>query len=89
GMASGWMALRGTRRRRAVDRGFALSDHADWDGLNRAVKESEAEKVFVTHGYTYVFSKWLNSIGIDADIVETQFEGESMNYSDDLEEEVS
>ncbi|MEJ2004848.1 MAG: ligase-associated DNA damage response exonuclease, partial [Cyclobacteriaceae bacterium] len=51
-MASGWMALRGTRRRRAADRGFVLSDHADWDGLNLAVSETGARKVITTHGYT-------------------------------------
>jgi putative mRNA 3-end processing factor len=76
GTASGWMALRGARRRRNVDRGFVLSDHADWDGLNTAVKATGAEKVFVTHGYSNLFSKWLNSQGIDAGIVETEYEGE-------------
>ncbi len=52
GFASGWMALRGVRRRRAADRGFVLSDHADWDGLNAAIAATGADRVFVTHGYT-------------------------------------
>ncbi|RMG54124.1 MAG: ligase-associated DNA damage response exonuclease, partial [Bacteroidetes bacterium] len=52
GYASGWMRLRGARRRRAVDRGFILSDHADWPGLLQAIKATGAERVFVTHGYT-------------------------------------
>lgn len=76
GSASGWMNLRGARRRRGVDRGFVLSDHADWDGLNKAVDESQAERVFVTHGYTNIFAKWLNEKGLEAAVVETQFEGE-------------
>lgn len=76
GIASGWMALRGTRRRRSVDRGFVLSDHADWNGLNKAIKDSEAERVFVTHGYTHIFSKWLQEQGLQSDVVETQYEGE-------------
>ena len=76
GIASGWMALRGPRRRRSVDRGFVLSDHADWDGLLTAIKETGCEKVFVTHGYTSIFSKYLNEIGYDASIVETRFHGE-------------
>ncbi|MFK7921565.1 MAG: ligase-associated DNA damage response exonuclease [Bacteroidia bacterium] len=73
GIASGWMKIRGARRRRAADRGFVLSDHADWDGLNAAIEATEAEKVFVTHGYTDIFSKWLNEQGIQAGIVKTEF----------------
>ncbi|NNE87371.1 MAG: ligase-associated DNA damage response exonuclease [Silicimonas sp.] len=74
--ASGWMALRGVRRRRSADRGFVMSDHADWDGLNLAIKETGAEKVFVTHGYTSVFRRWLEEQGYDAGIVETEFDSE-------------
>lgn len=77
-IASGWMAMRGTRRRRSADRGFVLSDHADWDDLLTAIKETEAEKVYVTHGYTDVFSKYLNSIDISAGIVETAYTGEEL-----------
>ncbi|MEM1407326.1 MAG: ligase-associated DNA damage response exonuclease [Bacteroidota bacterium] len=87
GAASGWMNLRGTRRRRSVDRGFVLSDHADWDGLNKAIEESEAERVFVTHGYTNIFSKWLNEKGLDAAVVETQFEGELMEIGEETTKE--
>lgn len=73
GIASGWMALRGARRRRAADRGFVLSDHADWDGLNQAVKASGAEHIYVTHGYTEIYSRWLKEQGYDAHIVQTEF----------------
>lgn len=73
--ASGWMALRGMRRRRAADRGFIMSDHADWTGLNEAIKATGASRVFVTHGYTSVFSKWLAQQGYDAQIVQTEFGG--------------
>lgn len=76
GIASGWMNLRGARRRRGADRGFALSDHADWNELNTAVKESGAEKVYVTHGYADVFSRWLNENGIESGVVKTRYEGE-------------
>lgn len=76
GVASGWMRLRGARRRRSVDRGFPLSDHADWKGLNQAIEATGAERVYVTHGYTTTFSKWLSEKGIEAARVETQFEGE-------------
>lgn len=71
--ASGWMAMRGVRRRRAADRGFIVSDHADWAGLNDAIKATSAEKIFVTHGYKSVFSRWLNEQGYDAKIVQTEF----------------
>ncbi len=70
--ASGWMALRGIRRRRSVDRGFVMSDHADWDGLNEAIKTTGAEKIFVTHGYTSVFTKWLCEQGYDAQDIDRQ-----------------
>lgn len=71
--ASGWMALRGVRRRRSADRGFVMSDHADWAGLNRAIAETGAERVFVTHGYTSVFRRYLDEQGYEAGIVETEF----------------
>jgi putative mRNA 3-end processing factor len=79
GFASGWMRLRGVRRRRAVDRGFVMSDHADWNGLNTAISDTGAEKIFVTHGYTEIFSRWLNETGLDAEIVPTEFTGETLD----------
>ena len=77
--ASGWMALRGVRRRRAADRGFVVSDHADWTGLNSAIDATGAERVFVTHGYTTPFRQWLQDRGYEAAIVETDFTGESLD----------
>lgn len=76
GTASGWMTLRGARRRRAVDRGFVLSDHTDWEGLNTAIKATGAERIFVTHGYTELFTLWLREQGYDAHVVSTEYEGE-------------
>jgi putative mRNA 3-end processing factor len=76
GLASGWMTLRGARRRRNADRGFVLSDHADWDELNTAIEATGASKVIVTHGYTDVFSRWLQEKGLEAHGVKTAFEGE-------------
>lgn len=74
--ASGWMALRGARRRRNVDKGFILSDHADFEELNMAVAETGAENIFVTHGYSTVYSKWLRTKGLNAQVIETEYEGE-------------
>lgn len=65
--ASGWMNVNKAMRRRGINTGFGLSDHADWDGLNHAVKQSGAEKIFVTHGFTSVFAKWLKQSGYDAE----------------------
>ncbi len=79
GIASGWMALRGVRRRRAADRGFVVSDHADWAGLNAAIKETGATRIFATHGYTATFRQWLEEQGYDAQIVETEYEGEALD----------
>ncbi len=70
-MASGWMAIRGARRRRSVDRGFVLSDHVDWPSLLTAVKACDPEEVWVTHGYAAVVARYLqeqgrNAISIDS-----------------------
>ncbi|MEM9344592.1 MAG: ligase-associated DNA damage response exonuclease [Pseudomonadota bacterium] len=85
--ASGWMALRGVRRRRAADRGFVMSDHADWHGLNAAIRETGAERVYVTHGYTSQFRRWLEAEGYDARVLETEFTGESLDAPELVEEE--
>jgi putative mRNA 3-end processing factor len=71
--ASGWMQLRGARRRRSVDRGFVLSDHADWPGLQRAIGATGAERVIVTHGYEAVMVRWLTEQGLEAGAFETEY----------------
>lgn len=76
GIASGWMNLRGARRRRSVDRGFVLSDHADWNELNDVIAATGAERIFVTHGYSETFAQWLREKGLQAHEVKTQYEGE-------------
>lgn len=76
GVCSGWMQVRAGRRWRSADAGFALSDHADWPGLLSAIEATEAEKVFVTHGFTATFSKYLNEIGIASEEVKTQYGNE-------------
>lgn len=78
GICSGWMNIRGARRRRAADAGFVLSDHADWEGLISAIKATEAEKVYLTHGSTAVFGRYLEEVEkIQAVELETLFEGEN------------
>lgn len=73
GVCSGWMQVRGNVRRRNADKGFALSDHCDWNSLLAAVKATEAERVFVTHGFQSAFSRYLNEHGIEAHEVSTQY----------------
>jgi putative mRNA 3-end processing factor len=70
------MLVRGARRRRGVDRGFPLSDHVDWPGLQAAIATTGAERVWVTHGYSDVVERWLRDRGVDARAVATRFEGE-------------
>ena len=77
--ASGWMQLRGARRRQGLDRGFVLSDHADWPGLQRAIAATGASRVIVTHGYEAVMVRWLQQQGLEAGSFRTQ-------YGDDAEE---
>ena len=75
--ASGWMAIRGARRQRAVDQGFVLSDHADWPSLQRAIEATGAERIFVTHGFIEPLVRWLAERGYDARPMPTHFEGEA------------
>ncbi|MEP7039882.1 MAG: ligase-associated DNA damage response exonuclease [Acidobacteriota bacterium] len=79
GFASGWMIVRGARRRKAVDRGFVLSDHADWGELQTAIRETHAETVFVTHGFIEELVRWLNENNINAKPLKTQYVGEEEN----------
>ncbi len=76
GFASGWMRIRGPRRRRTVDRGFVLSDHVDWPSLLSSIKATGAERILLTHGYTSVVTRWLRENGYDADVIATRYEGE-------------
>jgi putative mRNA 3-end processing factor len=74
--ASGWMQLRGARRRRGVDRGFVMSDHADWSALHRAISSTGAGQVFVTHGSIAVMVRYLREQGLDAQAFATEYGGE-------------
>ena len=74
--ASGWMRLRGARRRQAVDRGFVLSDHADWPGLLETVEETGARRVLTHHGYADALARYLGERGLDAAPLETGYAGE-------------
>ncbi|MFC4268123.1 ligase-associated DNA damage response exonuclease [Polaribacter marinivivus] len=87
-ICSGWMQIRGNRRWKGVDAGFAVSDHADWDGLLSAVKATEAEKVYVTHGSQAVFSKYLNEIGIEAHELKTEFGEDELETAEQLKTDI-
>lgn len=73
GFCSGWMAVRGNQRRRAYDRGFVLSDHADWPALLNTIAETGARRVLVTHGQADPLVRFLNEQGIEAAALETLF----------------
>ena len=88
GFASGWMMVRGARRERAVDRGFVLSDHADWPELLIAIDAVDPEMVYVTHGFSAELVRYLNEIGRNATPLTTQFvgdDGDAVIESDDTE----
>lgn len=74
--ASGWMRIRGARRRRSVDRGFVLSDHVDWPALLEAIRATGASRVQVTHGFREPVVRWLEEHGIEAQSIESHWEGE-------------
>lgn len=77
GFASGWMQIRGARRRQSLDRGFVLSDHADWPGLLETIEGTGAENIWVTHGHTSQMVRWLRERGKNAEEIETRFRGEA------------
>jgi putative mRNA 3-end processing factor len=74
--ASGWMRVRGNRRRRSLDRGFVVSDHADWPSLLRTIRETGAKQVLATHGNTDALVRFLHEDGVDAQALRSEFGGE-------------
>jgi putative mRNA 3-end processing factor len=86
GYASGWMRLRGIRRRKGADAGFVLSDHADWPALQQAIKATSAERIIVTHGFTAFFARWLAEQGYNAHEARTAYGGEEENQFLEVEE---
>lgn len=72
--ASGWMAIRGMKRRRSLDAAFVLSDHCDWVGLLSAIEATTATHIYPTHGYTDIFSQYLGEQGYYAQPVTTEFD---------------
>ncbi|NJP11305.1 MAG: ligase-associated DNA damage response exonuclease [Leptolyngbyaceae cyanobacterium RU_5_1] len=75
--ASGWMSVRGARRRRGYERGFVLSDHADWTGLVKTGLQTNAKTIYVTHGQSDVLSRYFTEIhGLNALPLKTLFDGE-------------
>ncbi len=87
GFASGWMMVRGARRQRAIDRGFVLSDHADWPELLTAIDATNAETVYVTNGFAPEVVRWLNENGTHALPLKTRFVGDDADQKTDEEGE--
>jgi putative mRNA 3-end processing factor len=83
GFASGWMRIRGARRRRAVDRGFVMSDHADWAELLAAVDATGAEQIWVTHGYAETLARRLSEQGRNARPLKTLYRGDDADAAVD------
>jgi putative mRNA 3-end processing factor len=76
GFASGLMRVRGVRRQRAFDRGFVLSEHADWPALLDTIRETGASRVLATHGHAEPLARHLRESGLDAGVIRTAWEGE-------------
>lgn len=83
--ASGWMQVRGFRRRSNFDRGFVISDHVDWPDLLLAISQSEAENVWVTHGFTRQVARYLNERGINSREIQTRYVGQDENPNSQVE----
>jgi putative mRNA 3-end processing factor len=86
GFASGWMLVRGARRRESLDRGFPLSDHVDWPSLLATIESTGAGEVWVTHGFTAPVVRWLREKGLEAKAIQTRFEGERDELLETAEE---
>jgi putative mRNA 3-end processing factor len=85
--ASGWMRIRGARRRRSLDRGFTLSDHVDWPALLDAVAATGAQRVLVTHGYREPVVRWFQEQGLEAEAIASRWEGERDDEETDAQDE--
>lgn len=72
--ASGWMQVRGNKRRGNFDKGFVMSDHVDWCGVLDTIKDTGAENVWITHGYSDILSRYLNERGYNSKVLETLFD---------------
>jgi putative mRNA 3-end processing factor len=77
GLASGLMRVRGVRRQRAYDRGFVLSDHADWPALLDTITATDAPRELATHGHADALARYLRDRGLDAGVLRTAWEGEA------------
>ena len=86
-MASGWMMVRGQRRRRSMDRGFVLSDHVDWPSLLTAVNQCQAEEVWATHGYSRVVARYFNEQGLKSSALATRLRDEHEDSGEEVEGE--
>jgi putative mRNA 3-end processing factor len=75
--ASGLMRVRGVRRQRAYDRGFVLSDHADWPALLDTIEATGAGRIIATHGHADALARSLGEQGLDAGVMRTAWEGEA------------
>jgi putative mRNA 3-end processing factor len=76
GFCSGWMRVRGDRRRRGYDRGFVLSDHADWPSLLRTIRDSGAQRILLTHGHGDTLTRYLREQGVNAAVMRTEYGAE-------------
>ncbi len=76
GFASGLMRVRGVRRQRGFDRGFVLSDHADWPALLGTIAETGASRVLATHGHAEPLARHLAGLGLESGTIRTAWEGE-------------
>ena len=74
--ASGLMRVRGVRRQRGYDRGFVLSDHADWPALLQTIAETGASRVLATHGHAEPLARYLSQQGLESGVIRTAWEGE-------------
>jgi putative mRNA 3-end processing factor len=76
GFCSGWMRVRGDRRRRGYDRGFVLSDHADWPSLLRTFRDCGARRILLTHGHSDTMTRYLREQGVAASALRTEYGAE-------------
>ena len=75
---SGLMRVRGVRRQRAFDRGFVLSDHADWQQILLTISETGAARVLASHGHAEPLARYLASQGVESGVIRTAWEGEGL-----------
>jgi len=65
-VASGWMRIRARARQQGAELQLVISDHADWNDLQRTIIDTGAGEIWITHGEADALAHWCEGQGLKA-----------------------